>query len=75
MTILVCICFLLYLQGDQVTYWCTWCSVRPKIDRCRATIVQKGGQFIPVAAEDNNSAKPGLHTAAVVRREVSEYYC
>ena len=40
-----------------------------------ATIVQKGGHFIPGAAEHNHPTKPGLHTAAVVRRDVSENYC
>nr|XP_022299051.1 uncharacterized protein LOC111107918 [Crassostrea virginica] len=63
--------FTVKLQGDRVTYW--WCSVCPKIDRCRATIEQKGCQFIPGVAESNRFAKPGLHTAAVVRREIKKH--
>lgn len=47
------------------------CSVRPKMDRCRATIIQKGNNFLPGHQFHNHPAKPGSHIAAVITRDVS----
>ncbi|XP_061191678.1 E3 ubiquitin-protein ligase RNF12-B-like isoform X2 [Saccostrea echinata] len=60
--------FTVRMQRGERTYW--WCSVRPKVDRCRATITQKGDLFQPGAADHNHAPKPSLRTAAIVKRDV-----
>uniref|UniRef100_K1QFE7 FLYWCH-type domain-containing protein n=1 Tax=Magallana gigas TaxID=29159 RepID=K1QFE7_MAGGI len=58
------------LQRGESTYW--WCSVRPKEDRCKATIIQKGNNFLPGHQLHNHPAKTGSHIAAVITRDVKK---
>ncbi|XP_065928228.1 uncharacterized protein [Magallana gigas] len=62
--------FTVRLQRGESTYW--WCSVRPKEDRCKATIIQKGNNFLPGHQLHNHPAKPGSHIAAVITRDVKK---
>uniref|UniRef100_K1QUL8 Uncharacterized protein n=1 Tax=Magallana gigas TaxID=29159 RepID=K1QUL8_MAGGI len=59
--------FTVRLQRGESTYW--WCSVRPKEYRCKATIIQKGNNFLPGHQLHNHPAKPGSHIAAVITRD------
>lgn len=47
--------------------------MRPKLDRCRATVIQRGDNFEPGIHNHNHAGKPGIETLSTIQREASEW--
>lgn len=50
------------------TYW--WCSVRSRAERCPATVIQSGPDFIAGSRAHSHAGKPGAIVAAKIKQQV-----
>ena len=49
-------------------YW--WCSVRDSTQRCPATVIQTGDNFLRGARQHGHPAKPGIMKGCEIETEV-----
>ena len=57
-------------KRSYATYW--QCTVRPRGNACKATVIQRDGTFQAGANAHNHSSEPGAVTAAKIVKLVKE---